>query len=84
MNVSIVPDRMESYYSPQLFRRSSNEEYILLGTGGETHGGGLYAFDLKCFTNECSNPVKSSIRKEKKMNIELNFFLVYNDHRRSI
>lgn len=66
LNVSMVPDRMESYYSPQLFRRSSTEEYILVGTGGETHGGGLYAFDLKCFTIQCSNPVNSTIRKTIK------------------
>jgi hypothetical protein len=52
---------MESYYSPQLFQRSSNEEYILIGTGGETHGGSLYAFDLKCFTNYCSEPVELNI-----------------------
>ncbi|UJR36933.1 hypothetical protein I4U23_029645 [Adineta vaga] len=56
LNISIVPDRMESYYSPQLLKRSSKEEYILIGTGGETHGGGLYAFDLKCFTKYCSAP----------------------------
>jgi hypothetical protein len=58
LNVSIVPDQMESYYSPQLLQRSSTEEYILIGTGGETHGGGLYAFNLKCFTTQCSNPVE--------------------------
>jgi hypothetical protein len=50
---------MESYYSPQLFQRSVNEDYILIGTGGETHGGGLYAFNLKCFTTQCLEPVKT-------------------------
>ena len=60
LNVSIVPDRMESYYSPQLLRRSPSEEFILIGTGGETHGGGLYAFDLNCFTRPCSSPVSST------------------------
>ena len=50
---------MESYYSPQFFQRSTDEEYILIGTGGETHGGGLYAFDLKCFTIQCNDPVKT-------------------------
>lgn len=57
LNLSIVPDRMESYYSPQLLKRSSKEEYVLIGTGGETHGGGLYAFDLNCFAKYCSSPV---------------------------
>ncbi|CAF0995646.1 unnamed protein product [Adineta steineri] len=66
LNVSIVPDRMESYYSPQLLQRSSNEEYILIGTGGETHGGGLYAFDLKCFTIQCSSPYIKIISDEYK------------------
>jgi hypothetical protein len=61
LNVSIVPDRMESYYSPQLLQRSSNEIYILIGTGGETHGGGLYAFDLRCWTSSCLSPVGNSI-----------------------
>ncbi|CAF5140595.1 unnamed protein product, partial [Rotaria magnacalcarata] len=57
LNVSIVPDKMESYYSPQLLQRSAEEEYILVGTGGETHGGGLYALDVKCFSIQCSSPV---------------------------
>jgi len=57
---------MESYYSPQLLQRSSHEEYILIGTGGETHGGGLYAFDLKCFTKPCSSPVKININFKKR------------------
>jgi hypothetical protein len=52
---------MESYYSPQLLQRSSNEEYILIGTGGETHGGGLYAFNLTCFTTYCSEPVELNL-----------------------
>ncbi|CAF2707949.1 unnamed protein product [Rotaria sp. Silwood2] len=66
LNVSIVPDKMESYYSPQLLQRSSNEEYILIGTGGETHGGGLYAFDLRCFTMYCSSPYIKIISDEYK------------------
>ena len=57
LNISIVPDRMESYYSPQLLKRSAKEEYILIGTGGETHGGALYALNLKCFTEYCATPV---------------------------
>jgi hypothetical protein len=57
---------MESYYSPQLFQRSTDEEYILIGTGGETHGGGLYAFDLKCFTTQCVEPYKKIISDEYK------------------
>lgn len=60
--MSTVPDKMESYYSPQLIQRSANEEYILIGTGGETHGGGLYAFDLKCFTIYCSEPVNKKTK----------------------
>lgn len=60
LNVSIVPDQMESYYSPQLLQRSATEAYILIGTGGETHGGGLYAFDFKCWKQYCSSPVFDS------------------------
>jgi hypothetical protein len=66
---------MESYYSPQLLQRSSHEEYILIGTGGETHGGGLYAFDLKCFTKPCSSPVKIYKFQEKK-NLNLSSFSI--------
>lgn len=58
LNVSLVPDGMESYYSPQLLKRSTDEEYILVGTGGETHGGGLYALNLNCFREFCSEPVR--------------------------
>ena len=57
LNLSVVPDQMESYYSPQLLKRSETEEYILIGTGGETHGGALYAFDFKCWKRYCSSPV---------------------------
>ncbi|CAF0948256.1 unnamed protein product [Adineta ricciae] len=66
LNMSIVPDRMESYYSPQLLKRSVKEEYILIGTGGETHGGALYAFDLKCFTEYCATPYTEIIRDRFK------------------
>ena len=58
LNVSFVPDQMESYYSPQLLRRSSSEQYILVGTGGETHGGGLYAFNVRCWKRLCASPVR--------------------------
>lgn len=57
INFTIVPDQMESYYSPQLFRRSNEEKFVLIGTGGETHGGGLYAFDVQCWNRFCSKPV---------------------------
>ncbi|CAF4328458.1 unnamed protein product, partial [Rotaria magnacalcarata] len=43
---------------------SAEEEYILVGTGGETHGGGLYALDVKCFSIQCSSPVLEE--EEKK------------------
>ncbi|CAF1947391.1 unnamed protein product [Rotaria magnacalcarata] len=66
LNVSIVPDKMESYYSPQLLQRSAEEEYILVGTGGETHGGGLYALDVKCFSIQCSSPYIKIINDEYK------------------
>lgn len=66
LNVSFVPDRMESYYSPQLLQRSTTEQYVLVGTGGETHGGGLYAFDLNCFTKYCSQPVGRHFNDLKK------------------
>lgn len=66
LNVSYVPDRMESYYSPQLLQRSKSEQYVLVGTGGETHGGGLYAFDLNCFRKTCSEPVGIDLIDPKK------------------
>jgi hypothetical protein len=57
LNVTLVPDQMESYDSPQLIRRSPTEDYILIGTGGETHAGGLYAFDFRCWRRSCASPV---------------------------
>ena len=77
LNVSIVPDLMESYYSPQLLQKSSDEEYILIGTGGETHGGGLYAFNLRCFTSLCSDPVESNNHKVEEYFF---IFLVYRNN----
>jgi hypothetical protein len=70
---------MESYYSPQLLQRSSTEEYVLIGTGGETHGGGLYALDLKCFTTQCSNPVEFNSINNEYLLISFSF-LVYKNY----
>ena len=42
-----TPDQKESYYSPQvLTREQDGSDYVLFGTGGETHGGGLYVILL--------------------------------------
>lgn len=41
-----TPDEKESYYSPQLLTRPDGTDYVLFGTGGETHGGGLYVISL--------------------------------------
>ena len=84
MNVSVVPDRMESYYSPQLLKRSSTEEFILVGTGGETHGGGLYAFDVSCFTRSCSSPVSSTLLLNPDPHSLLYPSSVCDDHHRCI
>ncbi|CAG7820626.1 unnamed protein product [Allacma fusca] len=38
-----TPDQRESYYSPQVLTHGQDgSDYLLFGTGGETHGGGLY------------------------------------------
>ncbi|CAF0764320.1 unnamed protein product [Didymodactylos carnosus] len=66
LNVSIVPDKMESYYSPQLITRKKGEQFILIGTGGETHGGGLFAFNLQCFTSRCNEPYIKIISDDYK------------------
>ncbi|KAM7290009.1 hypothetical protein ISCGN_030137 [Ixodes scapularis] len=44
---SLVPDRRESYYSPQLLRQPDGTEVLLFGTGGETHGGSLWRLRLR-------------------------------------
>lgn len=42
-----VPDRRESYYSPQLLLYPDGTELVLFGTGGETHGGSLWRLRLR-------------------------------------
>ncbi|XP_013379917.1 uncharacterized protein LOC106151285 [Lingula anatina] len=42
-----VPDHMETYFSPQLYRQSTDTLAVLFGTGGETHGGALWWIDLE-------------------------------------
>lgn len=44
-----TPDEKESYYSPQILTGIDGTDYILFGTGGETHGGGLYYVSLNDF-----------------------------------
>ncbi|XP_033096375.1 uncharacterized protein LOC117100699 [Anneissia japonica] len=46
---SMVPDKMESYYSPQVYFDSHGEKVVLFGTGGETIGGALYVIKLDYF-----------------------------------
>ncbi|XP_035703612.1 uncharacterized protein LOC110843502 isoform X2 [Folsomia candida] len=41
-----TPDQKESYYSPQILTYPDGTDYVLFGTGGETHGGGLYLLSL--------------------------------------
>eukprot|EP00057_Strongylocentrotus_purpuratus_P026842 XP_011681316.1 PREDICTED: uncharacterized protein LOC765151 isoform X1 [Strongylocentrotus purpuratus] len=42
-----VPDRMESYYSPQIYYQQGGKAMVLFGTGGETVGGSLWALPLE-------------------------------------
>lgn len=41
-----VPDEKESYYSPQVLTKSDGTKLVLFGTGGETHGGGLWLLSV--------------------------------------
>ncbi|XP_061183880.1 uncharacterized protein LOC133192057 [Saccostrea echinata] len=41
-----VPDEKESYYSPQVLTRTDGTKLVMFGTGGETHGGGLWIIKI--------------------------------------
>ncbi|KAI8508971.1 hypothetical protein Bbelb_128190 [Branchiostoma belcheri] len=41
-----VPDRRETYYSPQVYSRQDGRLTVLFGTGGETHAGSLWRIPL--------------------------------------
>eukprot|EP00058_Branchiostoma_floridae_P017038 XP_002602526.1 hypothetical protein BRAFLDRAFT_93831 [Branchiostoma floridae] len=41
-----VPDRRETYYSPQVYTRQDGRLTVLFGTGGETHPGSLWRISL--------------------------------------
>ncbi|XP_078658307.1 uncharacterized protein LOC144903766 [Branchiostoma floridae x Branchiostoma belcheri] len=41
-----VPDRRETYYSPQVYPRQDGRLSVLFGTGGETHAGSLWRIPL--------------------------------------
>ncbi len=50
LRIEATPDGAESYMSPLLFPAHAGvEPRILLGTGGETHGGGLWMVPLRSF-----------------------------------
>ncbi|CAG2116501.1 unnamed protein product [Medioppia subpectinata] len=49
---SLVPDKSESYYSPQLLVHPDSTLLILYGTGGETHAGALYAIAFDDLLNK--------------------------------
>ena len=42
-----VPEGRESYYSPQIYLQLDGTKIVLFGTGGETHGGSLWAITLE-------------------------------------
>lgn len=42
-----VPDGRESYYSPQVYSWPDGTQFVLFGTGGETHGGSLWLIKLE-------------------------------------
>ncbi|XP_066299151.1 uncharacterized protein [Branchiostoma lanceolatum] len=41
-----VPDKQETYYSPQVYSRQDGRLTVLFGTGGETHPGSLWRMPL--------------------------------------
>lgn len=42
LKVYASPDRSEMYASPVVYERSDGTEWVVIGTGGETHGGAAY------------------------------------------
>ncbi len=42
LKVQPLPDGAETYASPVVYRRRDGAEWVVLGTGGETHGGAEY------------------------------------------
>ena len=41
-----VPEKKETYYSPQIYLQVDGTRIVLFGTGGETHGGSLWVITL--------------------------------------
>ncbi|XP_022252488.1 uncharacterized protein LOC106468446 isoform X1 [Limulus polyphemus] len=46
-----VPDKKESYYSPQILTHPDGSQLVMFGTGGETHGGSLWYISLADLLN---------------------------------
>lgn len=46
-----MPDEAQSYYSSQILTSSDGADYVIVGTGDETHPGGLYIIPLHDITN---------------------------------
>ncbi|XP_041373917.1 uncharacterized protein LOC121386932 [Gigantopelta aegis] len=55
-----VPDKRESYYSPQVYTQLDGTAVVLFGTGGETHPGALWRISLE-------HLLKGQIEKAKKI-----------------
>ncbi|ESP00009.1 hypothetical protein LOTGIDRAFT_113097 [Lottia gigantea] len=55
-----VPDKKESYYSPQIYSQKDGTQIVLFGTGGETHGGSLWRITL-------NHLIKGQIYKAKRI-----------------
>uniref|UniRef100_A0A2C9JEN2 FAM234A/B beta-propeller domain-containing protein n=1 Tax=Biomphalaria glabrata TaxID=6526 RepID=A0A2C9JEN2_BIOGL len=42
-----VPDNRESYYSPQIISHLDGVQFLIFGTGGETHNGSLWRLEVE-------------------------------------
>ncbi len=42
LRVQMLPDSSETYASPVVYKRRDGAEWVVVGTGGETHGGAEY------------------------------------------
>lgn len=60
-----VPDKHETYYSPQVYLQMDATPMVLFGTGGETHSGSLWVISV------------NDLVKNRMANVRLYLIIIY-------
>ena len=61
-----TPDNAETYFSPVIYVSKNGTSLVVIGTGGETHSGGLYVIQMeKLYKGQMDQAIKIDSKNGK-------------------